>query len=159
VTPSSTGDGASTVNAVSTTSGLVRTGPAAAPQPATNVHEHSPSGPTTPVDFNGLPAPWEPLPDWLTTPPPNWPPAPPVSTTTAVPANGSGGFPPSLPMQMAELERELPPPDSQSALASAEDSDHQQSPGHGVEPDLDALARQVYILLRRRLASERRRFG
>jgi hypothetical protein len=100
------------------------------------------------VHFNGLPAPWEALPDWFTSSTP----------TNATPTNGGGGdFTP--PPQMAELQRDLPPPEPQSVATAEEEPMHQRSSTPGVEPDLDALARQVYILLRRRLASERRRFG
>jgi hypothetical protein len=42
-----------------------------------------------------------------------------------------------------------------AAPAEAEDG----APSAQVEPDLDSLARQVYAVLRRRLAAEGRRFG
>jgi hypothetical protein len=44
---------------------------------------------------------------------------------------------------------------SQTEQASAAESVQQSGP----EPDLDVLARQVYTVLKRRLAAERRRYG
>jgi hypothetical protein len=58
----------------------------------------------------------------------------------------------------AEHGRETDASDSaaEGGVTPAQSAD----PHHGtVEPDLDALARQVYTLLRRRLASEQRRFA
>jgi hypothetical protein len=58
----------------------------------------------------------------------------------------------SLAMYAAEHDRDLPTADTSTA-----------APGHpahnSVEPDLDALARQVYGVLKRRLLAERQRFG
>jgi hypothetical protein len=149
------------------------------------------------TNWNGLPAPWEPLPDWLTIPPTEWPSLAPDVDTGFTPepqtgsigstngdatgggtkggvpgdssghghasvTNGSGSAGPigdGPPVHMAELQRDLPPAESQAAPAGGDEPTHPQASTPGVEPDLDALARQVYILLRRRLASERRRFG
>jgi Domain of unknown function (DUF4157) len=159
--------------------------------------------------WNGLPAPWEPLPDWLTTPG-----LPAGRADAALPGNsarstsdtgyalgsssdaaasavsstsyqgysdpgqssfhgysapgetsstgygaGSSSFAVATAgmAEAAEIGRDLPAPDGQTELAAQPAN----PPTHagGVEPDLDALARQVYTLLRRRLASERRRFN
>jgi hypothetical protein len=43
--------------------------------------------------------------------------------------------------------------------AAPDDQEHQQQHQADVEPDLDALARQVYARLKRRLAAEQRRLG
>jgi hypothetical protein len=40
---------------------------------------------------------------------------------------------------------------------ASDDDDVSGAPGGGTSPDVDALARKVYDLLRRRLAAERRR--
>jgi len=136
-------------------------GGAVRPEPATSgvfspgPAEFSTGRAATPTNFNGLPAPWEPLPDWLTTPPTDWP----MATSDSPISAAAAAAPPSPPpVQTAEEDRDLPPPDSQSATANQDDFGHQHDSAQGVEPDLDALARHVYILLRRRLASESRRF-
>jgi hypothetical protein len=135
--------------------------------------------------WGGLPAPWEPLPEWMTnafapvttTPPadlhvsssasPYWP-APangvPVSDASSgasqaasglstsgqpAPASASGAL-----AYFADESRTLPTPSSTSG-----DSTGQAPSPEAVEPDLDALARQVYTILRNRLSAERRRLG
>jgi hypothetical protein len=56
----------------------------------------------------------------------------------------------------ADIQRDLPSP----SAPSGSDGNAQTSGAPGQpEADLDSLARQVYTLLRRRMASERRRFG
>ena len=69
-----------------------------------------------------------------------------------------GGIDAALPVFAAEHGRDtnLDP----SVPAAGVTPAPQANPHEGaVEPDLDALARQVYTVLRRRLASEQRRFG
>jgi hypothetical protein len=101
-------------------------------------------------EWGGLPAPWEPLPAWLALPAaeapatsaPSVAPAAPIATPAAQPG----------PVFAAETDRALPDnPPANSPPAPEE----QQQPA----PDLDALARQVYDVLKQRLAAERRRLG
>ncbi|MGC9039393.1 MAG: eCIS core domain-containing protein, partial [Roseiflexus sp.] len=103
--------------------------------------------------WGNLPAPWEPLPDWLAPPRPAAE-APPLPVVTVAPA------PPALtgPQQAgapivrtAETARALPAVQRAETTAPAQEA----SPA----PDLDELARQVYAVLKRRLAVERRRSG
>ena len=106
------------------------------------------------ADWGGLPAPWEPLPEWLDAPKQAEMPAPavPQPKRSAPPAlmaatrNMSPGAPP---VQLAETGRMLDAPPAQSAPAAG--------PAQQPAPDLDALARQVYAVLKQRLAAERRR--
>lgn len=124
--------------------------------------------------WGGLPAPWEPLPGWLTTPTvpsasttmePNALPVP-VSapaTGTGAPvgqgmassndnshqANGHGG----AEVQRAGKERAVGEYAALAASVSASPTQEMRAP----EPDLDELARQVYSILRNRLEVERRR--
>lgn len=144
-------------------------GPAAAavPQPDPSEEPVVPGQPQQPARFEtrpiwgNLPAPWEPLPDWLVapTPEPQTAPGMPQTARQAAPTSA----PPSSPSpsgtsgaqgtQRAEQGRSLPT--SASELA-------QPTRGHeggAPEPDLDALAQQVHAILKRRLAAERRRFG
>lgn len=117
--------------------------------------------------WGNLPAPWEPLPDWMTPsvsspssgsqrmPRPAQP-QPHQQTPTAQPASSapspasSSGTPGT---QRAEHGRSLPTVDTGTAHAA------QSYEGSAPEPDLDALAQQVHAILKRRLAAERRRFG
>jgi hypothetical protein len=57
--------------------------------------------------------------------------------------------------QLAEQGRES---DGDSAVSEPAPAPPRETPAPA-EPDLDALARQVYVLLKRRLALERRSFG
>jgi hypothetical protein len=135
--------------------------------------------------WDGLPAPWEPLPAWMAPPlgapvldvatlPPSSPaiptaqPAPSPGFTAATGTGGasriggmsaaggdseSGGSGGDGGAQAAEKNRSLPP-----ATSSAPPP---PPPTERAEPerDLDALAKQVYAVLKRRLAAERRRSG
>lgn len=112
----------------------------------------------------GLPAPWEPLPPWVQA---GWreQSAQPVSTPPVVAPMSDGSQ--QLPAQpaaiaaaptvirRAAIDRGLPgrlsPPAALQSLL-------QPQAAHP-EPDLDALAQQVYAILRRRLLDERRRMG
>ena len=114
--------------------------------------------------WGDLPAPWEPLPDWLTEAsdaadsaesPPAFQSAPAAPVTPpAVSAPGrapsAAASAPTPGVQRAERGRALPAAESEAAPA------HE---GAAPEPDLDALAQQVHAILKRRLAAERRRFG
>jgi len=102
-------------------------------------------------DWNGLPAPWEPLPDWAMAPA-----VAPVAPTFGVVAPGAAApFAPVAPMpQLAEEGHASEGGSPATAPASAP-----HDPNAPVEPDLDALARQVYGILKRRLALERRNAG
>jgi len=92
-----------------------------------------------PGEWGGLPAPWEPLPIADFAPP---------AVTAAAPA-----FADAPPVHFAEHDRA--PVDTPAAAASPASHPHEPSP----PPDLDALARSVYDVLKRRLAAERRREG
>ena len=113
-----------------------------APAPAT-------PAPARPARWGGLPAPWEPLPDFMTrartatTPPPAVSPSPSANDVAGAGASRAS-------VRLAER-----------GLGSAgEEPAHAEPPaspdGDGA-PDIDVLARQVYAVLRRRLAAERRR--
>lgn len=115
-------------------------GPVAAP-PAASGPGRSPWG--------GLPAPWEPWPASAPadrTPPIERVPAP----AQPPPAPTQAASSPAQPVQLAERGRSLPPQAEPAAPPAAPQE-------RAAEPDLDALARQVYGLLRQRLAAERRR--
>jgi hypothetical protein len=122
--------------------------------------------------WNGLPAPWEPLPSWFTGEPaaPRETPRPALqSVPTLTPTNqpaaapmSSPGIPGSAtlpsfgaapPVALAAIDRATT--DDAPAAPSAASADPQKAP----EPDVDALARQVYAVLKQRLAAERRRLG
>jgi hypothetical protein len=107
--------------------------------------------------WNGLPAPWEPLPDWLTQPNPAVEAG--SYSRQPEPASINGHGTPSsydsaaTGIALAEKTRSLP------QLAAPVESDEQSaSPtaASAVSPDLDALAKQVYGLLKRRLSVEQR---
>ena len=115
-------------------------------------------------EWGGLPSPWEPMPSWLAPPPGD------AGRSTSneshsssrgvhsavepLTANNSVAPVPS-PVMAAPTSRSI---DQTSTSTTHDDSSDQQQPG-AIEPDLDALARQVYAVLKRRLAAERRRTG
>ncbi|WP_448541195.1 eCIS core domain-containing protein [Roseiflexus sp.] len=102
--------------------------------------------------WGNLPAPWEPLPDWLA--PSRSAEAPPLPVVTVVPAPPAFTTPPqpgAPVVYAAETARTLPAP------RQRETPSQEQTPTPA--PDIDALARQVYAVLKRRLAAERRRSG
>jgi hypothetical protein len=106
------------------------------------------------ADWGGLPAPWEPLPEWIDAPKQAEMPAPAVpqparSAPSAQQVASRNGAPSATPVQLAETGRMLDALPAQSAPAAA--------PSQQPAPDLDALARQVYAVLKQRLAAERRR--
>jgi hypothetical protein len=102
--------------------------------------------------WGGLPAPWEPVPEFMMRSSPETSrsadlvPAPAVSA----PANGAAGTGESS-VQRAAQGR--PSGDGQPARSEGV----QDKPQKQVPPDLDQLARQVYSIMKRRLAAERRR--
>jgi hypothetical protein len=103
-----------------------------------------------------LPAPWEPLPTWDDAAPAVEAPVPLRSSSTpraaallAAPVEASAPILPAV--ALAEVNRAIGDGE-QSQPASGHES---QQPA----PDLDALARQVYDMLKQRLATERRRLG
>ena len=113
-----------------------------APPPDSELPNHS---------WHGLPAPWEPMPVWAT-------PAPLQSTAhdSAAPAplasapSASGASAMAAGYHLAEHGRTMP----EEVRAPTQ---HVRPPD--VAPDLDALARDVYAILRRRLLAEQRRSG
>jgi hypothetical protein len=109
--------------------------------------------------WGGLPAPWEPLPAWLLSPAP-FGDSSGAARPVAAPAPAVAAAPPpavpaaAVPVFAAEQGRSLeaqPATESGGVEAPAE-------PG-AVEPNLDALARKVHAILRRRLAAESLRAG
>jgi hypothetical protein len=109
-------------------------------------------------DWRGLPAPWERLPAWMTV-------SPELSPVEHSPVK-TGGMEPlgmaaetkttttAAPPQRAGQERRVDD-DSPATLARPEEQPPEDA--RQAEPDLDAQARQVYAILKRRLAAERRR--
>jgi hypothetical protein len=113
--------------------------------------EDAPAGPDR-GRWGNLPAPWEPLPDWLA--PSRSVEAPPLPVVTVAPAPPAFTTPPqpgAPVVHAAETARTLPAPQQRETPAQ------EQAPTPA--PDIDALARQVYAVLKRRLAAERRRSG
>jgi hypothetical protein len=105
-------------------------------------------------EWGGLPAPWEPLPAWVTMPAPS---APPLGAGMAAIGASAPGAPAAAPVaQLAEVGRSL---ESASQPTSAPSSDSATQPAGEPETDLDQLAQQVYAILKQRLAAERRRSG
>ncbi|GAB4197211.1 MAG: hypothetical protein OHK0022_15330 [Roseiflexaceae bacterium] len=113
--------------------------------------------------WGNLPAPWEPLPDWMNTSAQDagsrevqslglesvFSPTPPAALSTSM-SGLNGGAQPAV--QLAEVGRSV---ESNTTEPAASGGGEEQ--GKAPEPDLDALARQVYSLLKQRLAAERRR--
>ncbi len=113
----------------------------------------TPSRPDTRPVWGNLPAPWEPLPDWMAAPtgssvgapqPASQPQS--SSATSRTPSADTPGT------QRAERGRSLP------ADIEEPSRTHMQETA-APEPDLDLLAQQVHAILKRRLAAERRRIG
>ncbi len=109
-------------------------------------------------DWGGLPAPWEPLPEWMSTPVGDTVSSAPAAATRSAAdislADTSSSVSPG-PVQLAGEGRSLEE-DPHSAPAAV----HEVQAAESVEqvaPDLDAMAQQVYSILKRRLAAERRR--
>ena len=99
--------------------------------------------------WGSLPAPWEPLPDFLES---SIGSAEPAEPTAAEGLSAESAFPATVgvpAVRRAPSDRHVPDQHAQGAEAGA-------APG-GAKPDLDLLARQVYTILKRRLDGERRR--
>jgi hypothetical protein len=126
--------------------------------------------------WGGLPAPWEPLPDWLaasTMTMEGSMPMPTISSQSSGAAyhasemeskvseadmggdGRTGGIP--GPVHRAGRERSEDMEEGQEAQMVPSAQSSPADPGKTPEPDLDALARQVYARLKRRLEVERRR--
>ncbi|HEU5383688.1 MAG TPA: DUF4157 domain-containing protein [Ktedonobacteraceae bacterium] len=117
--------------------------------------------------WGNLPAPWEPLPDWLVNTP--------ASSNVSTPTSGALPTPtfsvPIVTLQAPGIGQEsLGSSSTETGImragtertvndASEENTQTHLSPpaAKGPEPDLDVLARQVYNLLKRRLSVEQRR--
>jgi hypothetical protein len=123
--------------------------PFAPAQPSVETQRGEPEG----GHWGGLPAPWEPLPDWMASPAPDTRPLP--ANVTPLPVAAPALAPVAPLPQLAEQGRES---DGDSAVSEPAPPPPRDAPAPA-EPDLDALARQVYALLKRRLALERRSFG
>ena len=114
----------------------------AAPTPPAERTRQSPWG--------ALPAPWEPLPPSIgSSRPATSPPTIASSPSPASPASENGSATPAPAVHTAERGRE----------SAGEEPPHADPPDDdGAKgPDIDVLARQVYDVLKRRLAAERRR--
>ncbi len=136
-----------------------RTGATAAPAPkapapvrSAEPAEDAPAAPER-ARWGNLPAPWEPLPDWLAPsgPAAEAPPLPVMTIAPAPPVLTAPPHPGAPVARTAETARTLPAVQQTETTAPSQE----QSPA----PDLDDLARQVYAVLKRRLAAERRRNG
>jgi hypothetical protein len=128
-------------------------------EPADTSFAVPPAPSTAPREgWGGLPAPWEPLPTWMTAP---YEPSPSVelypakvegTETVSMPAGQSTTL--STTPQCARPERRV---DDDSPTTDARPAEHPPESPTQPEPDLETQARQVYAILKRRLAAERRR--
>jgi hypothetical protein len=102
------------------------------------------------TNWGDLPAPWEAVPDWMQHGPSE------TGDVGATAQNQTAPVGASAPVvQRAASERSL----SDQHEESPSRHDSSDVGASGAEPDLDALARQVYAILKSRLAVERRRTG
>jgi len=109
--------------------------------------------PVAHAPWGGLPAPWEPLPELGVTPLGMTADDDGAAHSNVSDANGGGteaGATAAGPVQAAARDRSLPAERSGEPATAHGGS-------HGQAPDIDTLARQVYDVLKRRLAAERRR--
>jgi hypothetical protein len=117
--------------------------------------------------WGGLPAPWEPLPGWLTSQPSDGEKGPavaggvvqPAPLAQAAPRVMSAGMVGGSPGETAGVQRagrERSVDEEEQPQGDAAPAGQQAG---ALEPDLDALARQVYSILKRRLGVENRREG
>lgn len=112
----------------------------------------APSAQADRARWHGLPAPWEPLPVFTTAAAPVLP-APEASIPAQpAPALGTVSTPDAPIVARAAADRS--PPSSAARRDSPTPAAAKPAP-----PDLDALARQVYAILKQRLATEQRRQG
>jgi len=125
----------------------------------------SPAPAATEESWGGLPAPWEPMPEWVSAPQVVQPaPAGPaevsVMPSVSAPAAAASAESAAAPSAesaaapaRAESGRSLPEAGPHGEGGAHQGSEEKKQAG----PDLDALARQVYTIVRRRLAADRRR--
>jgi hypothetical protein len=144
---------------------FANTGTLAEPRAATSNPPATPP-PAAQSEWGGLPAPWEPLPQWV------------MDATSGAPAQPSVGA--AMPNMSAGAADAAPPfaaASSATPAAAPSAGTYAAEPDRGVAanesatperpqqeqappaPDLDLLARQVYAMLKQRLATERRRLG
>ena len=107
------------------------------------------------IEWGDLPAPWEPLPDWIggrSQAPETGPSSEAVPVLPMPAAVPTSSMVPAVPATyLAEVDREI----SSGEAIPAPQQQQQAAPA----ADLDAMARQVYGMLKQRLAAERRRLG
>jgi hypothetical protein len=102
-------------------------------------------------NWGGLPAPWEPLPAWLTEPGPEL-------DLTSSEAQPTAGDAPTTSWQASETTARTARQDRSLQTETPHAEAHANDPRTAnAEPDLDELAHQVYRVLKRRLAAEARR--
>lgn len=123
------------------------TAPPASPPSQAHVAHTGGDAPVMRAPWNGLPAPWESLPDWLAPPRLTGPSADSHTPPMEAVAGASSVAPATRRVQRSQTTQAPARPPASSV----------QGPAPAVEPDLDALARQVFGILQRRLAAERRR--
>ncbi len=124
--------------------------------PAPKSREDSHGDTSSEDSWGGLPAPWEPMPDWVSAPTEAQPAVAGPAVATAVTSVGAGEAGPSAASgapARAESGRSLPAAEAPQPAEAHE----QPQGGKPPAPDLDALAKQVYSVMRRRLAADRRR--
>jgi hypothetical protein len=108
--------------------------------------------------WGSLPAPWEPLPDWVHTSIAE--PQAPVETfasESSIPTTEAVAPTAAPAVQRAPAERSLDTDEAPAAPDTPSTTDSEKEEDE--EVDLDRLARQVYTILKQRLATERRRVG
>lgn len=119
-----------------------------------------PDGSASSAVWGELPAPWEPLPVWASQPSVE-PGAAPASmssaavSTSSAPVAGGGGDAAAPAAQAASIDRSMADIPREEHRADAAPNQPEEAP----PLDLDMLAQHVYGMVKRRLATERRRFG
>ena len=106
--------------------------------------------------WGSLPAPWEPLPDLIRAPETVRGPTSARSAPERNEAPMRRGLAPPAEIHAAARQRRAASP---STPAEQPPAAERPAPPEQPDPDLDALARQVYGVLKRRLAAEKRRIG
>jgi hypothetical protein len=136
------------------------------PHGADEPEDKPPPSPADRAFWGSLPAPWEPLPAWMESMPGAAAPAstapPPARQAAAESTPAAGAAAPAPAVQRAEVGRALESVADVAAAGATAVIDAAGADDEGDEgeaPDMDALAKQVYAILKRRLAAERRRNG
>jgi hypothetical protein len=106
--------------------------------------------------WHNIPAPWEPVPSWMSNPTPTH--AQPVLPAMQT-ANADVSPVPEGRLNESSIARAESSRQSASKASAITTRSSPQQPTPVAKPDLDMLARQVYAMLKRRLAAERRRQG